>query len=301
LVLSGLAGQAEHMVTSGLTFESPVSGLSSLSGWIAPLVVGPALVLVALFVWQGIVVVVPFRFQGLNPMATITRIFSRQSLAQGGMMLGAIAFLGVFCAVAIPAALPGATFNLTAGLVVGLAGELLPLLLAGAGAIGLGLMVVGGISARAKFESDLRMTPEEFREDIKANEGDPQIRRRWAQMRHTFYQTRLRDALSRADVVLANPTHYAVALAYEPWKSDAPVVVTKGRAHRALRIRELAGELGVPVVESPPLARDLFHSVREGEPVPGRLYRAVAEVLAYLYRVHGYRPRGGPKAKEARL
>jgi flagellar biosynthetic protein FlhB len=295
LLLTSLASTAESVMTAGLTFNAPLEGLGSLTAWAAPLLVGPLLVALALFVWQGVVVTVPFKVQGLNPATQLRRIFSRQSLGQAGVMLLALAGLLLLAAVGVPAVLPGMGFNLTQGISAGPAVTLLPTLLGGAGAVGLVLLVVAGMTARARFERDLRMTPEEFREDLKANEGDPHVRRRWAQLRRSFYQTRLREAVRRADVVLVNPTHYAVALAYEPWKTDAPVLVAKGRAHRALRIRELAAELAVPVVESPPLARDLFHSVREDEAIPSRLYRAVAEVLAYLYRVHGYRPRRGPE------
>lgn len=294
LVVQAAPG-ALALVADGLSLK-PISGpwvAESLA--MAPILVGPLLVLIALVAFQGVVVVWPLRLQAINPAQNLARLVSRQALAQAGLALvGTVLVLGL-AAVAIPWIVPTASFAVVAGVNAGAAGSVLPPLLAFGGGLGLVLAAGGGLVARARHERDLRMTPEEFREDLKAGEGDPLIRRRWMQIRRTFYQTRLRDAVRRADVVVANPTHYAVGLAYEPWRRDAPVVVVKGRQHRALRIRELAEDLGVPVVEAPALARDLYQSVREGDMIPVRLYRAVAEVLAYLYRAYGYRPRRGPE------
>jgi flagellar biosynthetic protein FlhB len=295
LLLWGAGSAAENLVAAGLSFTSAVASPAALSPLWIPVLVGPALVGISLLAWQGFSLVWPLRLQALNPIGGLSRLFSRQSLGQAALALaGLLALLGL-AMLGIPQAFNGATLNLTLGLNLGVAGQALPALMAAAGGFGLVLVMVGGMTARARYERDLRMTPEEFREDLKAGEGDPLVRRRWMQIRRTFYQNRLRDAMRRADVVVANPTHYAVALAYEPWQYDAPVVVAKGRQLRALRIREMAEELQVPVVEAPPLARDLYHSVREGDMIPGRLYRAVAEILAYLYREHGYRPRRGPE------
>jgi flagellar biosynthetic protein FlhB len=295
LLLFGSAGAAERLVMAGLTLEPAIGSPVNLVPFLMPMVAAPALVLLALIVWQGFSVIWPLRLTALNPLTGLKNIFSRQTLTQLALMVAALVLLLALAIVGVPAVLPEATLNLTMGINLGVGGEILPTLLVTAGALGLLMVVVAGMSARARYERDLKMTPEEFKEDMKAGEGDPLVRRRWMQIRQSFYQTRMREAVARADVVVANPTHFAVALAYEPWQSDAPVVVLKGRGHRALRIRSLAEEIDVPVVEAPPLARDLYQSVREGDAIPGRLYRAVAEILAYLYRAHGYRPRREPR------
>lgn len=282
------------VVQAGLSFRSPDP--ADLLALVRPLVVGPAAVLLALLIVQGVVWFWPIRLVGINPLAGLGRLFSRQALTQGLLLLLGTGLVGVVAAWTAGTVLPHVSFAPVLGPDVGPAGQAIPALMASAGGVGLLLATVGGAAARARYERDLRMTPEEFREDLKAGEGDPLVRRRWAELRRTFYATRLRAAMKRADVVVANPTHYAVALAYEPWRQDAPVVVAKGREERARRIRELAWEYQVPVVESPPLARDLYQSVREGDAIPGRLYRAVAEVLAYLHRVYGYRPRQAPES-----
>jgi flagellar biosynthetic protein FlhB len=102
---------------------------------------------------------------------------------------------------------------------------------------------------------------------------------------------KLASAVPKADVVITNPTHFAVALRYDRGKMNAPEVVAKGTGYLALRIRELAREAGVPIVERKPLARALYASVKVGQQIPAELYRAVAEVLGYVYRVKGTSPR----------
>jgi flagellar biosynthetic protein FlhB len=287
-------GSLLALVAAGLAFHSPDP--TDLLAVVRPLLVGPLAVLLALALVQGVVWFWPARLVALNPLTGFGRLFSRQALAQGLLLLLGTALVGVVAVWAATAVLPRVSLAPVLGPDLGPAGAAIPTLMAAAGAVGLLLLGAGGAAARVRYERDLRMTPEEFREDLKAGEGDPLVRRRWAELRRTFYTTRLRTAMKRADVVVANPTHYAVALAYEPWHQDAPIVVAKGREERARRIRELAWAYQVPVVESPPLARDLYHSVREGDVIPGRLYRAVAEVLAYLHRVYGYRPRQAPDA-----
>lgn len=138
----------------------------------------------------------------------------------------------------------------------------------------------------------LRMTREEVKEEQRATEGDPhakaEIRRRRLQARKGFHRT-----VPTADVVVTNPTHIAVALKYEPGRDAAPVVVAKGIRLNALRIRELAVQFGVPVVENKPVARMLFKTGREGRPIDAALYQAVAEILAFVYRM---KPRRAPAA-----
>lgn len=142
---------------------------------------------------------------------------------------------------------------------------------------------------RRQFLSQLKMTKEEVKQEMKESDGDPfmkaQVRRRRQEMLN-----RMMTAVPDADIVVTNPTHYAVAIKYDPLTMAAPIVVAKGERLIALRIKEIALKSGVPVLEEPPLARALYASVDIGHPVPANLYRAVAEVLAWLYALRDRRP-----------
>jgi flagellar biosynthetic protein FlhB len=171
---------------------------------------------------------------------------------------------------------------------------------AGLGAIAFGLIrhamwlvigVLGAIAAidyflaRRRIAAQMRMTTEEVKREMRESEGDPMIKgRRKARMRE-LAKRRMAVAVAKADVVVVNPTHYAVALRYDDKQDAAPVVVAKGVDEQAEKIREIARSKGVPVLSRPPLARALYKHVKEGRAVPANLYRAVAEVLAYVYRL----------------
>lgn len=144
------------------------------------------------------------------------------------------------------------------------------------------------VLARRRLRAQMRMTSEEVKREHRESEGDPMVRgRRRARMRE-LAKRRL-AAVATADVVVVNPTHYAVALRYDEDEHRAPVVLAKGVDEGAEKIREVARAHGVPVLSRPPLARALHKHVKEGHPVPANLYRAVAEVLAYVYRLRSAR------------
>lgn len=138
---------------------------------------------------------------------------------------------------------------------------------------------------RYQFEQDIKMTKEEVRQEIKDFEGDPQIRARIRRIRRQMAISRMMAEVPRAAVVVTNPTFLAVALQYETEKMPAPAVVAKGARLMAERIREIAASNGVPIVENAPLAQMLYKSVEVGGYIPEPLYRAVAEVLAYVYQI----------------
>lgn len=131
----------------------------------------------------------------------------------------------------------------------------------------------------------LRMTKQEVKDEYKQMEGDPLVKSRIRQVRMERARHRMMDAVPRADVVIVNPTHYAVALEYKMEKMDAPVVVAKGLDNLALRIREIAEEHDVPIVENPPLARALFASVELDQSIPAEHFKAVAEVIGYVMQL----------------
>ena len=138
-----------------------------------------------------------------------------------------------------------------------------------------------------KFAEDMKMTKQEVKEEYKNQEGDPQIKGKIRQKMMEVSRRRMMQALPQADVVITNPTHFAVAIKYDPSISDAPVVVAKGADFLAQKIKEIAKEHKVEIVENKPLARMLFANVEVGEAVPPELYQAVAEVLAFVYHLQG--------------
>jgi len=142
-----------------------------------------------------------------------------------------------------------------------------------------------------RHQKDLRMSKHEIKEEAKQTDGDPHIKARIRRLQRDNLRRRMMAQVPKASAVVVNPTHYAVALRYEPETMTAPLVVAKGKNYMALRIRKVALEHQVPLIENPPLARALHGSVEVGQEIPPHLYRAVAEVLAYLFRLmHGKAP-----------
>ena len=138
-----------------------------------------------------------------------------------------------------------------------------------------------------KYEKDIRMTRQEVRDELKEMEGDPQMRQRRRQIQRELANQRMGAKVPEADVVITNPTELAIAIKYEPHEMAAPLVVAKGAGFLAARIRDIARENDVPLVENKPLAQALYRNVEIGQPVPIDLYEAVAEVLAYVYQLKG--------------
>lgn len=138
---------------------------------------------------------------------------------------------------------------------------------------------------RHRHEEQLKMTRQEFKEDMKMTEGNPLIRRKIRTIQYQMSRRRMLAEVPKADVVITNPTHFAVALLYEAEKRAAPEVIAKGRGYLAERIIEIAIDNDIPRVENQALAQALYHSCEVGDLVPPDLYRAVAEVLAYVYKL----------------
>lgn len=139
----------------------------------------------------------------------------------------------------------------------------------------------------------LRMTRQDIRDEFKEQEGDPHVKQRIRQQQRILSRRRMMSDVPKADVIVTNPTHYAVALRYEDGKMSAPKVIAKGAGDIALRIRELGETHRVPMLEAPPLARALYRHCEIGQAIPTTLYAAVAEVLAWVYQVKRWRREGG--------
>ncbi len=135
------------------------------------------------------------------------------------------------------------------------------------------------------YEKNLKMTKQEVKEEFKQMEGNPEIKSKIKQKQRQMSMKRMMQEIPKADVVITNPTHFAVAIKYEAEKASAPIVVAKGQDYIALRIKQIATENKVQIVENKPLARTLFSTVDIGQPIPPELYQAVAEILAFVYNL----------------
>lgn len=143
--------------------------------------------------------------------------------------------------------------------------------------------VVDYIYQKIKFRNDMKMTKQEIKDEYKNSEGDPQIKGQIKQRMRQASMRRMMQDLPSADVVITNPTHFAVALKYEAGKTSAPIVIAKGEDYLAQRIKEAARDNGIEIVENRPLARALYANVDIGQEIPEELYQAVAEILAYVF------------------
>lgn len=145
--------------------------------------------------------------------------------------------------------------------------------------------VIDYLAQRFLFMARLRMSRTEMKEEFKQSEGDPQIKQKLRQIRTERARRRMMAAVPSADVVITNPDHYAIALKYNPPEDAAPIVVAMGMDNIALKIKELAKENDVPIVENPPLARALYATADLDKPIPGEHYRAVAEIISYVFKL----------------
>ncbi|MBE3590227.1 MAG: flagellar biosynthesis protein FlhB [Firmicutes bacterium] len=225
----------------------------------------------------------------VNPLAGMARLFSSRSLVELVKSLLKLAVVGALTYVSVARTLadmpvwlesgPGAAVAQVARAAAGLVWRL-----------GLAFLLLAAADyayQRAVFERNLRMTRQELREETRESEGDPQLRARIRRRQREIARRRMLQDVRRADVVVTNPTHYAVALRYRPGVEAAPVVVAKGKGWLAQRIREIARAHGVTVMEDPPLARALYAGTKVGQAIPIELYQAVAQVLAYVWRLKG--------------
>ena len=229
------------------------------------------------------------KFSKLNPVSGMKKIFSARKLFDLGKSLLKLAVISVV----IYSFFIGRTeslfllYDIPLKQAVGLMGNLIISLGLRIAAAYMVIALIDLIYQRRKFRKDMMMTKKEVKDEFKNSEGDPQVK--GAQKRRMMEASRRRmmQQLPQADVVITNPTHYAVAIKYDADEADAPIVVAKGADYLAQKIKEIAKDNNVEIVENKPLARMLYANVEVGELVPPELYRAVAEVLAYVYHLKG--------------
>jgi flagellar biosynthetic protein FlhB len=307
-----MGGQLQHLMREGLSLDSsealdsgwmlmrfghtaleagmsiaPLLGLLLAAAVLTPLAIGG-------WTFSG-QALVP-NFERLDPVAGFGRMFSIRGLIE---LCKALA--RVFLVATVAVLVLRKQFQQYSALSVEPAAVAIghAMRLGGAALIALGgaLAVIALIDvplALWQFQKSMRMTRQEIRDESKESDGNPEMKSRIRQMQQVQARKRMMQEVPKADVVITNPTHFAVALRYDDQRMRAPVVIAKGQDLIAARIREIALEHKVAIVEAPPLARALHALCDLGDPIPTRLYAAVAKVLTYVYQLRTVRRQGGP-------
>jgi len=287
------------MVQLGLRFNQPIYLLDHFGEW----AMGPfsklafTIGLIMIPVWF-IAVFAPLALAGfrpifvpkfdlskLDPIAGLSRMFSSNALVEAVKnLLKIILLMGIglfyiyglfgFVSQVIQGEFVDSMLYTVGFLVKGLSLLLFPLAF---------IALLDGLYQWFKFQQQMKMSPEEIKQETKESEGSPEIKQRLRQKQRQIASSRMMSAIERADVVLANPEHYSVALRYDPEKMAAPIVVARGTDALALRIQAVAKDFDVPIAQIPPLARYLYSQLDIGESIPMPLFEAIAKILAWAY------------------
>lgn len=281
-----LAPRFGELLSALLLVVMPVIAVCFIAAFIAPAIMGG---------FQFSADAIAPKPNRLDPLAGLKRIYGRDGLVELLKSLLRILFVSGFAIAGIVFAASHLMALMHTPLVNAVAdgfGMVLHTLLL----MVFGLVLLALLDApyqRWSHRQKLMMTRQELREELKETEGRPEIKSRIRQLQHQMSQRRMMDDVPKADVILVNPTHYAVALKYDAKRMRAPVLVAKGVDEIARIIRESAERHGVPIVSSPPLARALYGQVEIGREIPVNLYAAVAQMLGYVYQLRTWRRRGG--------
>ena len=233
------------------------------------------------------------KFERISPLAGIKRLFSFKSLAE---FIKGVAKITIVGAVATMLMLPSFSgleqlIKMDTILAAGVLHTLVSKLLLGVLAVVTIIAVLDFLYQKFEFMKQMRMSRQEIKDEFKQTEGDPMVKQRLRQIRQERARQRMTAAVPEATVVVTNPTHFAVALKYEFEDMDAPVLVAKGQDFLAQKIREIANDHDIPIVENPPLARALYAGVDIDEEIPPDHFKAVAEIIGYVMRLKGKMPR----------
>ena len=286
IIDESIGGMSVHLATAVIS-----NGMLTILKGVAPVfIIGYTVALLSNILqvkWKVTTKPMKPKFSKLNPLNGFKRIFSKDSLFE---LLKSIAKIGLIIYVAYTAIrdhqdelfllydIPLMQVILLVGSIVIDAGLKISL-----------VYLIVGIAdwfyQKHKFKEDMKMTKQEVKDEYKNTEGNPEIKGRQRSKMREASQRRMMQDLPNADVVITNPTHYAVAIRYDASQYSAPIVVAKGEDYLAMKIREAAKEHQIEIVENKPLARMLYANVDVGEEVPPELYQAVAEVLAFVYNL----------------
>ena len=225
----------------------------------------------------------------ISPLKGFQRLFSMRSLFEFAKGIFKISLVGAVCAIIIYPYFDRFEhfMDLDTSAAMGELQYLVTRMLIGILVLMLVVAVMDVVYQRHEYYSKMRMTKQELKDEYKQTEGDPMVKGRLRQLRAEKARQRMMQAVPTADVVITNPTHFSIALKYDPAEMNAPVCVAKGVDELALRIREVAKEHDIVLFENPPLARVLFDTVEVDEMIPQEHFKAVAEVISYVYRLKG--------------
>ncbi len=276
-----------------MTVEAVIEMLSSQVGYVIGGLLPVVLVAFGLSILAGFVQVGPLfvpklllpKLNRISPISGVQKLFTARTLVESlksilklAIVVG-VAYYFIHKVIESIAVLPNTSVSVLVPAVGGIVFQLglaVSLLM-------LGLAGLDFFFQRYEYEKNLRMTKQEVKDEYRQMEGDSRVKASIRRRGRALALRRMMQEVPKADVVITNPTHYAVALRYEVEKMSAPRVIAKGQDHLALRIREIAAASEVPIVENRPLARTLYTSVELGDAIPPELYQAVAEILAYVY------------------
>jgi len=231
------------------------------------------------------------QFSRLNPISGFGRMFTMNSLIELAKSFAKFGVVAVFAYIVL---------NKDVDALMAMGGQSLPVAMKSAATlcthglmtIACSMLVIAGIDVPLQlwqYSKNMRMTRQEIREESKESEGSPEVKGKIRRMQQEVARRRMMGEVPKADVIVTNPTHFAVALRYDDKRNRAPIVVAKGVDLVAARIREIAAEHKVPIFEAPPLARVLYRSVDLNHDIPASLYTAVAQVLTYIYQLRAYK------------
>ena len=279
--------------------ELSIDSIFTLSGEILSIILPAFAPFAAVIIFVGIFasvlqvgVLITFKaiapkFNKISPLTGLKRLFSSQSLAdflKSMAKLIIVGFVGYLTYIDKITELNGLSvstpesiliYNFT--VVAEVAGKIVLALVA--------IAIFDFFYQRWHHEQQLMMTKQEVKDETKQTEGDPQLKARIRQIQREMSNARMMQEVPKADAVIVNPTHFSVAILYDRDVMTAPEVIAKGADHLALRMRTVARENNVPILERPELARDLYANVEIGDDIPERFYKAIAEILAFVYRL----------------
>ncbi len=225
----------------------------------------------------------------VSPIKGFGRLFSMRSIMEfvkGILKIGVIAVVGVIILYPFYMVVDHLV-GMPVPLVLGELRDLVARMMTGILIVLLVIAVIDLVYQRFEHYKKMRMTKQELKDEYKQAEGDPHVKARLRQLRRERAMTRMMQSVPEADVVITNPTHFAVALKYKPGEMSAPVCVAKGQDLIAQKIREVANENKVEIVENPPLARSLYDVVEIDQEIPENMYKAVAEVISFVFKKQG--------------
>jgi len=227
------------------------------------------------------------KFNKISPLTGLKRLFSTQSLADFLKSMAKLIIVGIVGYITymdkitelngLSVATPEAILEYNFTVVAEVSGKIVLALVA--------IAIFDYLYQRWHHEKQLMMTKQEVKEETKQTEGDPQLKARIRQIQREMSNARMMQEVPKADALIVNPTHFSVAILYDRDVMEAPEITAKGVDHMALRMRTVARENNVPILERPELARDLYANVEIGETIPERFYKAIAEILAFVYRL----------------